>query len=1175
MELDKEHGDLGITLDITNRKYSESDLINSRFAQLRHNDVDSYVLNANAKGSDILTSIGNVEIRLDKNNTSFDFAEKFKEFIINNEFQNHDNLIDFISSGDQIGKIIYERVQNFINNNVNVDSCHYSNLISEYASYGIDIDEMYIKNIPEKLHYLVNILSLPKIYYKSMFYNMVVSDKEITQNIEQIKNEHDLETVSDALNRKYFDDFYQNVAYPIIRNELFANIEDPSIKHYVDSVSSDIYTNILYQDKSEFLFINLINNILTDDDISHISNMMMSKFLTANLNFRVVKSGEIIQGDFITSDYFYKVLTSGLSFERDNNGEIPTIDMSLNFQGQTALKNINFVNVSYLDVFNMFEEYACSSEKFIEVLKIRLCAKKIANACNSICKLREEIKSIKEKDAKIGTALIIEELISDYIYKTLTKKVGLTNQKMVGSDLEFAEKQFVSLNGTETDNVVRNNLSDLLNSEQKAIGVEFEQYLNTISEIAKTLKIDIIEYFDTTSTYLNIIPEVESVKRVKYYKEKTIECPPYLNVNGVVVYSDFNNTENNVSFKLPGEFVAKVKQCATGNEADGYEYSFISNLDNTTHRCKIDNCNGMSRIYYNDVDPYTGTITDKRYYLVQPENSFIFKEAVNLNRPDIQYSFINKWFWFCNGADENGFVVNKIVDTYDRTITYNEYEKLVDSSTGSEVITWKNGKQLLPANELFKLIIQYPDGFVDYSTYEYAKVSSTKNTYTEETGDLTDKFYGFFVDIATGKIVKQDSTNSMWISVIKTTNGEIAEIFNDSILTIYFQPLSSDIIVDSINGVNQKSYTIVYNSEFILDDTGEFLEFSANKELYDKNGLILNQYDSDTELFYKYPNASVVFKDRSQEVIIALDGNEQFWNDISYDVAYSDKTVDEEAAIVSFYKNIGLINDDLSSNHKIVYRDGSEEMSQSWVNARNSIISKLKEFWSINARHTWYDPAADEARLEKGEIDASTIQDLKNMDIAYHSNLGPGMEYNPKVRLNNSLRNLENWENNTVAIHPCVWNLVERGFDSYIKLYSISLYGETILKKIFSNAFRWPLVIFDEYTGGAITPNYDNNGLFAFNEEENQIHNVNYWRNYSHSMFPYTTDYEASLNEDSTNSITSRFIDFDGPFNYEALMDVIDRFWTDPKSEEKPELNKHSIRNIRSELTNYYIDILT
>lgn len=1177
MKLDKEHGDLGIGFDISKTNYTDSDLISNRYTQLKRNKVESYVLNANAKGSNILTSINNVKIKIDKKNTSFDFAEKFKQFIINNEFQANDNLIDFISSGDQIGKIVYERVQNFIGNNINVDSCHYINLISEYGTYGINIDEMFIKNIPDKLYYLVNILSLPKIYYKSMFYNMVVSDSEISRNIEQIKNEYDLKTVNDALNRKYFDNFYQNIAYPIIRNELYANIEDKKIAKYINDVSGDIYSDILYQNNSEFLFINLINNILETDDIKHIGDMMMSRFLAENINFTVIKDGEQpSQGNFISSNYFYKVLTAGLSYEYQANGELPTLDMTKDFRGRPLLQNINFENVTYLDVFSMFEEYACSCEKFVEILKIRLCAKKIANACNSICKLREEIKLIKEKDSKVGTALIIEELISDYIYKTLTKKVGLTNQKMIGSDLASAEDQFVSFNNTDTDKSIKSNLLELLNNEQKVIGVEFEQYLNTISEIVKTLKIDIIEYFDTTNSYLNIIPEVESIKRIKYYKEKVIECPPYLNTNGIVVYSDFNNTDTNVSFRLAGEFVNHVKQCAKGNEADGYEYYFISDIDGKTKECKIDTCNGMNRIYYNVAVDCVGTDYEvlEKCYLVQPENSFIFTEAKNLNRPDLMYSYINKWFWFCNGVDSEGFVINKIVDTYDRTITYNEFMSLVDASTGTEVIVWKNDKQLRPTSEVFKYLIQYPNGIFDYSSGEYAKVSFTKDTYTQYTGNDSTKYYGFFVSANSstiGKIVSSNTVDAIWIPVVKTIDNEIVEIYNDSILSVYVQPIESENIIDSI-GSEQKIYTIVYNHEFILDETGEVLGFSADKELYDSNGLILNQYDSDTELFYKYPNTVTVFKDKSQEVIIALDGNEPFWNDLTYDIMYSDKNVDEEADIIRFYKNIGLIDNDLTTEYKISYPDGTETLTPSWITARYSIISKLKNFWSINARHTWYDPTTDDARLESGEISKAVIQDLKNMDIAYHSNLGDDMKYNPKVQLNDSLRNLENWENNTVAIHPCVWNLVERGYNSYIKLYSISLYGENILKRIFSNAFTWPLINFN-CNGTPIIPQYDIDGLFAFNDDETQIHNVNYWRNYSHSMFPYTTDYEASLNEDTTHTFTSRFIDFDGPFNYEALMDVIDKFWTVPKTDDNQEHIKHSIRNLRNELTRYYIDI--
>jgi hypothetical protein len=177
------------------------------------------------------------------------------------------------------------------------------------------------------------------------------------------------------------------------------------------------------------------------------------------------------------------------------------------------------------------------------------------------------------------------------------------------------------------------------------------------------------------------------------------------------------------------------------------------------------------------------------------------------------------------------------------------------------------------------------------------------------------------------------------------------------------------------------------------------------------------------------------------------------------------------------------------------------------------------------------------------------------MDIAYHSNIGRAMEYSQSIKLNNSLTNLPNWSNNTVAIHPCSWNLVEATFDSYIKIYSISLFGQDILNKIYSNAFDWPLQIFDPYTGKQNLFPTDADGLFsvdilkkmvdhdneAIEETKYEVHNVNYWRNYSKDMFAYTTQYEASNNEDANNAEVSRFIDFDGPFNYEGLMQIINQ----------------------------------
>ena len=50
MKFDKEHGDLGIRLDIASNQYSEDQLIDYRYSQLYNSDVERYTLNVNTKG---------------------------------------------------------------------------------------------------------------------------------------------------------------------------------------------------------------------------------------------------------------------------------------------------------------------------------------------------------------------------------------------------------------------------------------------------------------------------------------------------------------------------------------------------------------------------------------------------------------------------------------------------------------------------------------------------------------------------------------------------------------------------------------------------------------------------------------------------------------------------------------------------------------------------------------------------------------------------------------------------------------------------------------------------------------------------------------------------------------------------------------------------------------------
>ena len=80
------------------------------------------------------------------------------------------NLISFFqSSSNEIGKVIYERVQNFLNNIINIDSCQYKALLSYYDTDDIDIKTILTANLPEKLEYLINVFSVSKLYFKNNF----------------------------------------------------------------------------------------------------------------------------------------------------------------------------------------------------------------------------------------------------------------------------------------------------------------------------------------------------------------------------------------------------------------------------------------------------------------------------------------------------------------------------------------------------------------------------------------------------------------------------------------------------------------------------------------------------------------------------------------------------------------------------------------------------------------------------------------------------------------------------------------------------------------------------------------------------------------------------------------------------------------------------------------------
>ena len=1137
--------DLGLNFE----KFAESETateINNLTETLLNDHLIANENSLNEYNKTLKNYKGNINITIEKENSSFDFAKKFKDYLINSEFKTKKNMLSFIEGcSNEIGRLIYERTQNFINNYINVDTCHYKALINYYAENNIEIEKLLTENFPERLDYLLNIFSVTKLYLKNNFYNLSIYDSSISDYIANLNTLEGLQIAENLLNEKYFGNFYESVVYPIVRQELYDHYDEEDIKKYIEDSTADIYSEALTGDYNRYIYLLLLKNSISEDLLDSISltekNNLLKAFTDSEGNCPI----------WVNDSFFKELLLNIPDYNPDSEGLLPTLNLSASIylsgsadstvmvefdmnnpqqynddifelaQNIFPIEN-SIVSFDYTQIFNFFENYCISRNEFIKILKIKTCAQKIANICNSICKLRETIKQIRIKDSKIGTAILIEEMVAEYIYTKFVQKLGITNQGKVPNNLESLKSFIDNL----SDETLKTSLEKLYNKEQGAIGIKWEERFTTLKALAKVLDVEIIEYIDTTPSYLNLIPENNIITVNSTYKKQTVSYPPYLNNLGESIYA--YNEKGEIQQEYLNEnyediALTSMWQYRTGDDTEGYVYKIRKNTSYLT-------------LTLNDNNILTapdGTI----YYF--PKNSKLLNPAINLSAAD----------W---NENKNIFFLKKspyqAVDKYDRLISYTQYTNLTNNSSNSILMQWKNRKTLL-TNNTDHLILEAPGKFIDYTTD------------LELLYDIPDPYqpniieYFLWENSLSGAVSKEQSelypTKRIFLLVdISTGSAQIVDIKDNT----YFRYMESGDIIDK----NVNYYSLLSSETFILNETNETLTYNLNKELIETStGEILNEYETNVERVYATSNKKYIIKTIDASYQKALDGNTPFWDNLSTNSLFEDKTVEEERDIVKFYKKIGLINDTLSNNYKTTSLDGSSEtLATDWMLAREKIINQLKAIWIVNAPYRWYDKEKDDLRYLNGEITESQLESLKQMDETYHSYLGSSMAKNDKIQLKNSIINLENWENNTIAIHPCIWYLVEKTYTSYLKLLTISLYGETILDKIYSNARIW---------GESHTEAEDKDGTFSFTRDTSEAHNIDYWKTYAKSFFPYSTDYEIATNMNTNETITSRFLDFDGPFNYEALKDIIGKVWTEPGSD-----NDLSIRYIN--LSKYYID---
>lgn len=105
-----------------------------------------------------------------KYNENYDLAKTVNSYVLQESFSNAENLFNNFfkpilnsddNSTDALGKVIYERIANFTNNNVDVDKCNIDSLDSIYEMFGEKLDELTF-TVPPNLKRLLNTLSIKK-----------------------------------------------------------------------------------------------------------------------------------------------------------------------------------------------------------------------------------------------------------------------------------------------------------------------------------------------------------------------------------------------------------------------------------------------------------------------------------------------------------------------------------------------------------------------------------------------------------------------------------------------------------------------------------------------------------------------------------------------------------------------------------------------------------------------------------------------------------------------------------------------------------------------------------------------------------------------------------------------------------------------------------------------------
>lgn len=135
------------------------------------------------------------------------------------------------------------------------------------------------------------------------------------------------------------------------------------------------------------------------------------------------------------------------------------------------------------------------------------------NYCIRILFFRENLKSITQKNAILGTQKVIEKMLTEYVIK------GYSNIEDFGFYVPLKTEAEVLSTGVNNDSFR-----------------SWTRFLNTVNDLGSLLDVQVVEYYDTTE-YMNIGP---SARPFKYNLVPITELysEPYLTASGTIAYKD-------------------------------------------------------------------------------------------------------------------------------------------------------------------------------------------------------------------------------------------------------------------------------------------------------------------------------------------------------------------------------------------------------------------------------------------------------------------------------------------------------------------------------------------------------------------------------------------------------------------------------------------------------------